>query len=45
MLVVQDLAGVLLQMQPLDADVDALAVRQIDATSPSPTIGCLYWLI
>ena len=30
MLVVQRLAGVLLQMQPLDADREALAVRQID---------------
>ena len=28
--VVQRLAGVLLQMQPLDADRDALAVGQID---------------
>ena len=30
MLVVQALAGVLLQMQPLDADGDALAAEQID---------------
>ena len=30
MAVVQRFAGVLLQMQPLDADGDALAVRQID---------------
>ena len=29
-LVVQQLAGVLLEVQPLDADVDASAVRQID---------------
>jgi hypothetical protein len=42
MLVVQRLAGVLLQMQPLDADVDALAVRdRSTTTSPSPTIGRL----
>ena len=30
MLVVQRLAGVLLEMQPLDADGDGLAVGQID---------------
>ncbi len=30
MLVVQRLAGVLLEMQPLDADGDGLAVREID---------------
>ena len=46
MLVVQRLAGVLLEMQPLDADGDALAVRRDrPSTSPSPTIGGLYWLI
>ena len=30
MLVVQRLAGVLLEMQPLDADGDGLAVRHVD---------------
>ena len=30
MLVVQRLAGVLLEMQPLDADPDGVAVRQVD---------------
>jgi hypothetical protein len=47
MLVVHRLAGVLLQMQPLDADLDvlelALAVRSTEIMIlPSPTIGCLY---
>ena len=42
-LVVQRLAGVLLEMQPLDADVDAARRRRRSTvTSPSPTIGCWY---
>ena len=45
MLVVEELAGVLLEVQALDADGDALAVGHVDATTPSPTIGDLYWLI
>ena len=44
-LVVQRFAGVLLQMQPLDTDRHALSAHQFVATSPSPTIGDLYWLI
>ena len=46
MLVVQALAGVLLQMQPLDADRDASRrSSRSTITSPSPTIGSLYWEI
>jgi hypothetical protein len=46
MLVVHRLAGVLLEMQPLDADLDVLELAlPVGPTemmiSPSPTIGCL----
>jgi hypothetical protein len=48
-LVVHRLARVLLQMQPLDADLDVLelarAVHVESMISPSPTIGSLYWEI
>ena len=46
MLVVQALARILLQMQALDADLDAFRrpCRSM-MTSPSPTMGSLYWLI
>ncbi len=42
MLLVQRLAGILLEMQPLDADGNGFAAT---TTSPSPTSGDLYWLI
>jgi hypothetical protein len=50
MLVVHRFAGVLFQMQTLDADLDvlefALPVRPTEIMiSPSPTIGCLNWEI
>jgi hypothetical protein len=50
MLVVHRLAGILFEVQPLDADLDvlelALAVGPIEMTIlPSPTIGSLYWEI
>ena len=44
-LVMDRLAGVLLEMQPLDADDDALSGGKWRGTSPSPTIGDLDWLI
>ena len=43
--VVQRLAGVLLEMQPLDADREAARPAVSTITSPSPTTGYLYWLI
>jgi len=43
-LVVYRLAGVLLQMQPLDTDANGFAV-DVTSTSPAPTIGRLYWEI
>ena len=46
MLVVQRLAGILLEMQALDPDVGWLSPSGRSTTiSPSPTIGDLYWLI
>ena len=49
MLVVQRFAGILLQVQALDADLDLLEAAgrsgPTDTTTPSPTIGCLYWEI
>ena len=45
-LIMQRLARVLLEMQALDADGDLFAWRVTSTiTSPSPTMGCLYWLI
>ena len=42
MLVVDRLAGVLLQVQALDADLQRGSPSTSISTSPSPTIGCLY---
>jgi hypothetical protein len=45
-LVVQRLAGVLLEMQPLDADGDGIAVgRQVDHDLALADDRLLYWLI
>ena len=45
-LVVQRLAGILLEMQPLDADPHRLAARQIDERPrPRRRSAILYWLI
>ena len=43
MLVVQRLAGILFEMEPLDADLTLPSAIAIE-TTPSPTIGCLYWV-